>query len=148
RTALLTDTEHAKNNPTLVGDDDAPWFTWRALPLIILFIPFGLLFGVHVAGVALLLRRWVKLPYLVSMVTLYILMTIPLWILNPTGQILFPAIATTVVLLATIAPISLGGRDEMLNGSNIENSAPAHIMLLIIYMALPAVDAAMQKNAG
>ena len=122
------------------------WFRWKDVPLLILFLPFGLFFGMHVAGLAMLIRRWFRFPYLAGMVVCYSLLMVPIWIANPTDGLLFPCVATGAVLLATIAPISLGGRDEIMNGANLEHSAPAHILLIIVYMVLPAIDAAMGER--
>ena len=128
-------------------DDDAPWFRWRDTPLLVLLTPVALFFGWHVAGAAMLIRHWVRIPYLLTMVVLYACLTIPIWILNPTGNSWVPALATIVILSAVIAPICLGGKEEIMNGANLETSAPAHILTCLMYMVLPAIDAAMQADA-
>lgn len=140
----MTNDAPPNNNDSRDPDrDTAPWYRSQDLPQLILLAPFALLFGVHVAGLAMLLRRWTGVPYLLSMIVLYAILTIPFWYLNTTDGILLPSIATGVIMLATVAPIAVHGREEILNGTNFEQSAPAHILLCIAYTLQPAMEAAL-----
>lgn len=120
---------------------DRPWFTWQELPLIILLSPVLIVIGAHIAGTAILIRKWFRVPYLVTMIIVYSLLTVPLW-LNATHGLTPPAIVTAVVLLS-LWPIAYGGANEWMEGGNFENSAPPHIILILTYLLLPAIYAGM-----
>ena len=131
-----------------LDEEDAPWFTWKELPLLLLFVPFGLLLGFHIAGLAILIRRWLRIPYLITMVVFYSCLTIPLWLLFMKSSVWIPLAATSIVFAATVGPIALGGRDEIMDGTNFELSAPAHIVLILVYLVPPLIGNALQANAG
>lgn len=106
----------------------------------------------------MLIRRWCRIPYLVSMLLLYTGLTLPLWFLFETpgflwifyrnSGVMFPVMATVLVLLATAGPIAAAGREEIMEGSNVESAFPAHIMLCLMYLLHYMIDDAMKGNGG
>ncbi|MFG0263291.1 MAG: hypothetical protein ACF788_12940 [Novipirellula sp. JB048] len=127
-------------------ESDTPWMTWRDIPLLILFSPLALLLGMHVAGFAMLIRKFLRVPYFVSLTLLYALLLIPAW--NWYGaHIWILLIGSSLVLLSSLIPLIVDGREEAMNGSNFEHSAPAHIVLLLVYLFIPAFDAAVEAHS-
>ncbi|MEM8667714.1 MAG: hypothetical protein AAGG48_09380 [Planctomycetota bacterium] len=127
-------------------DTDTPWMTWRDIPLLILFSPFALLFGMHIAGFAMLIRKYFRVPYFVTLTLLYALLLIPLWIWY--GRHMWILLAgSLLVLLSSLIPLLIDGREEAMNGSNFEHSAPAHIVLILVYSFIPAFDAAAEARS-
>ena len=109
-------------------------FRMRDVPLLIVVLPFALLFGVHVAGLAMLIRKWVGIPYLASMLVFHGGLTIPLWYLSSGRSLFLPLSFSVAVLLFTIAPICCGGREEIMEGTNFESTAPPHLMICMSYI--------------
>ena len=124
----------------------SPWITWRDVPLLILLSPLALLQGMHVAGLAMLIRRFFRVPYVVTLALLYALLLVPAWSWY-SAHIWILLIGSSLVLLSSLIPLLIAGRDEAMNGSNFEHSAPAHIVLVLVYLFLPAFDAAVQARS-
>lgn len=125
---------------------ETPWMTWRDIPLLILFSPLAILLGMHVAGLAMLIRKYIRVPYFVNLTLLYALLLVPAWVQYET-HIWILIVGTMLVLLASLIPLLTDDRDEAMNGSNFEHSAPAHILLVLLYLTLPAFDAAMEARS-
>ena len=120
--------------------------SWREVPLLILFSPFALLFGMHVAGLAMLIRKFLRVPYFVMLTLLYASLLIPAWIWYP-GHKWILLIGSSLVLLSSLIPLLIDGREEAMNGSNVEHSAPAHLVLILVYLFIPAFDAAAEARS-
>ena len=124
---------------------NTPWFTWREVPMILLFLPFGLLLGFHVAFFAMFIRWTTRLPYWIAFVMLYGLLICPLWLYS-NGNVVVLSIGSIVVLLGSLLPRAFDDQDGILNGGNLEHSAPAHILLILLYLLIPAVNAAIEAH--
>jgi len=138
---------------------------WRKLGEILqcivqipVVLPTAVLLGFHVPMLAMLIRWLFRVPYLVSMLVIYTGLTLPLWFLYETPGflwifygnpgILFPLLATVLVLLATAGPIISRGREGILEGENLDTGMPAHFLLCILYLAFHTMDAMMKGNSG
>lgn len=124
---------------------NTPLFTWREAPMILLFLPFGLLLGFHVAFFAMFIRWTTRLPYWIAFVMLYGLLICPLWFYS-NGNVVVLSIGSIVVLLGSLLPRAFDDQDGILNGGNLEHSAPAHILLILLYLLIPAVNAASETH--
>jgi hypothetical protein len=140
------DRKIAATNEPARRESDTPWMTWREVPLLILFSPLVLLLGMHVAGLAMLIRKFLRVPYFVTLTILYVLLLIPAWIWYG-GHIWILLVASSLVLLSSLIPLLIDGREEAMNGSNFEHSAPAHIVLILVYLLVPAFDAAAEARS-
>lgn len=136
----------ATSNELARRESDAPWMTWRDVPLLVLFSPLALLFGMHVAGLAMLIRKYLRVPYFVTLTLLYASLLIPAWIWYDTNVWIL-LIGTSLVLLSSLIPVLIDGREEAMNGSNFEHSAPAHIVLILVYLFVPAFNAAAEARS-
>ncbi len=121
-----------------------PWIRLRDLPLLILFSPFAVLLGIHVAGLAMIIRKYLRVPYFVNLTLLYVLLLIPAWFMYDSIWIL--TTGTVLVLLASLIPVLIDSREEAMDGSNFEHSAPAHILLVLLYLLVPAIDAVAEAR--
>lgn len=120
-------------------ESETPWMRLRDLPLLILFFPFAIILGIHVAGFAMIIRKYFRSPYFVNLTLLYALLLIPAWFIYDSIWIL--TIGTALILLASLVPVLVDSREEAMNGSNFEQSAPAHILLVLLYLLVPGIDA-------
>jgi hypothetical protein len=122
-----------------------PWMRLRDLPLLILISPFAILLGIHVAGFAMIIRKYCRVPYFVNLTLLYALLLIPAWFIYDSIWIL--TTGTALVLLASLIPVLIDSREEAMNGSNFEHSAPAHILLVLLYLLVPGIDAVAEARS-
>lgn len=141
-----TERQIATSNELDRSESHAPWMTWRDVPLLILFFPLAFLLGMHVAGLAMLIREYLRVPYFVTLTLLYALLLIPAWIWYETS-IWILLIGTSLVLLASIIPLLLEGAEGAMDGSNIEQAAPAHIVLISVYLFVPVFNVAMEARS-
>lgn len=131
--------DRIESDNEVVHESDIPFLTWSELPLLLLLSPLFLFLGIHVAGLAMLIRSYLRIPYFATFTMLYVLLLIPAWVWygSHVWTLLF---GSSVVLLASLIPLG-HGREEAMNGSNFENAAPAHIVLILVYVFVPAFDA-------
>lgn len=101
-----------------------------------------MLLGVHLALLAMCIRKWTRIPYLLVLTLLYAAFLVPFWIPGPSYPFLPSLIATGTVLVLLIVPIAIRGREEMMEGTNCEVTVPAHLVLVLVYLLLPAIHAA------
>ena len=130
------------------GEDTKPFMTLRDIPALIMIIPFALLFGWHIAGIAMLLRKWTRIPYVAWMVVLYALLWAPLVLTRPPGIfICIPLCPAAIIQLWLIGVLRAGGRDEWLDGNNLEIVAPLHIATVLAYWILPVIYIVLARVA-
>jgi len=110
--------------------------------------PLFLLMGWHIACLAFLVRKYLRFPYLFTMVCLYGLLLVPLWLPSQNFPFVGSLAATILVLLAVVGPVAVRGRTEMMDGGNVETAAPAHMILVMSYLLFPAVRAAIASRGG
>ncbi len=91
-----------------------------------------ILLGFHVAGLAKLIRKYLRIPYIINLVGLYLLLLLPLW-LHEAGNLWILSIGSSLVLLASLIPL-LNSKEYAWEGHKLESAAPAHIMLVLVYL--------------
>ncbi|QEG40171.1 hypothetical protein UC8_21770 [Roseimaritima ulvae] len=94
----------------------------------------------------MLIRKYFRVPYFVNLTLLYALLLVPVWIRYDTNMWLL-IVGTILVLLASLIPLLTDSREEAMNGSNFEHSAPAHILLVLLYLTIPAFNAAVDARS-
>jgi hypothetical protein len=122
-----------------------PWMTWKQAPLLLLMIPIGFILGFHIAFLAMAVRKLTRIPYWIAMPILYAVLILPLWIYAKEHLVVL-AIGTVVVILASLLPRLFDDSDGIANGGNLEHAAQAHILLIMLYLLMPAVDAATKAH--
>jgi hypothetical protein len=121
------------------------WLSWKQVPLLLLIIPIGFLLGFHIWFLAILTRKLTRVPYWIAMPILYGILTIPIWIYQSQHYIVL-AIGTAFVILASFLPKVFDDDDGIMNGGNLEHSALAHIILIMFYLLIPALEAATEAH--
>jgi hypothetical protein len=122
------------------AEDESPFMTWRDLPVALIALPFLLLLGVHVAGIAMLLRRWSTIPYVIWMVLLYSGLLTPLVISNSENAFCLTLTAVVLVQLSLVAAVV--AFDDWRDGNNFEMVAIPHFLTVVAYLLVPAVSTA------
>lgn len=122
-----------------------PWVSWKEAPLLLLMIPIGFILGFHVALLAMAVRKLTGIPYWIAMPILYAVLTLPLWIYGNEHRVVL-TIGTVVVILASLLPRLFDDSERIANGGNLEHAAQAHILLILLYLLIPAVNAAAKTH--
>ncbi|MGN6543633.1 MAG: hypothetical protein ACTHK7_01175 [Aureliella sp.] len=135
----------ATNRELARRESETPWLTWREVPLLILVLPFVVLLGFHVAGLAMLIRKYLGCPYFLTLTLLYALLLMPAWLLYDTNWWIL-GIGSALVLLASLIPVLIDGWNKAVNGSNVEHAVPAHLLLVLFYLLVPAINVASEAR--
>ncbi len=127
------DSEHNSSN----ASSPREWLFIAAIsPLLILL-------GFHIAGLAMLARKYLRIPYIVCVSIMMALLSVPLIFLRGNHPIWIPLAAVLFVQVLVFAAHAIGyTKQELLDGGNLEYIAAAHMMLCVMFLLLPAVYAA------
>lgn len=128
-------------------NEDNPSFqnSLRGWIFIVAISPMLILLGFHIAGLAILARKHLRVPYIVSVSILMVLMSAPLIFLRGNNPLWIPLVAVLFVQVLVIVTHLMGyTKEELLDGGNLEHIAPAHMMLCVMFLLLPAVYAAQE----
>lgn len=132
--------ESVRTNADTVGSNDGPLVGWTDLRTALLVMPVALLLGLHVALLGYCLRRWLRIPYLLAMIGLYALLLVPLWTWRSDLGFWACLWGTVATMSALVLPICLlGGREIAMDGSNLEMSLLAHLVLISTYLVASAM---------
>ena len=115
---------------------------------MVLLSPLFVVLGMHLALLSFGIRKYLRVPYLVALMGLHGVCLVPLWLPSWDYPRLAVTAVTVIVMLFVIVPVVIRGRDEVLEGGNIENTAPAHMVLVMAYLLLPAIKAAIKASNG
>lgn len=117
------------------------WF--RECLFIAAISPLLILLGFHVAGMAMLSRKYLQIPYIVGVSVLMAGLSLPLIALRGHHPVWIPLAAILFVQMLVFGAHAFGyTKQELLDGGNVEYIAPAHMMLCVMFLLLPAVYAA------
>jgi|GEM_PF-4183766 len=120
------------------SDDKLPWISIADLPYLIFFLPFGLLLGFHLSLFGYGIYRITRIPYLVTIVFLFVACWIPSIFLAHNPYNPWYVIATVALFVAVIGThLLFCSKDDLRTGCNIEYTALPHIILINIYLLLP-----------
>ena len=78
------------------------------------------------------------------MVAMYGLLLVPMWLPSPEFHFWLSLVSSALVLLCLVIPIAVRGREEVVDGTKLEASAPAHMALLASYLTQPAISTAIE----
>ncbi|MGZ0166451.1 MAG: hypothetical protein ACKVII_21210 [Planctomycetales bacterium] len=121
-------------------DEELPLITWGEVPFALLATPFLLVLGVHVAGMAMLLRKWTAIRYVVWMIVLYSGLLTPLVISCPENTF-YLALGAAVLIQGVMVALLLAF-DDWRDGKSFEMVAIPHILTVLAYLLIPTVSAA------
>lgn len=119
---------------------------------ILMVSPIMLLLGFHIVGLAMLGRRYLRIPYILSVAILMAAeSTLLLLQRTPDTPIWMPVAAMLFVQLWVIGVHLLDcGKEDLLEGGNCEHIVPAHMMLCLMFLMLPSLymarDNAIQQS--
>ena len=105
--------------------------------------PLMILLGFHIAGLALLSRKYLRVPYIVGVSVLMAGLSLPLIATRGDHPVWIPLAAVFLVQILVFGAHAIGyTKQELFDGGNVEYIAPAHMMLCIMFLLLPAIYAA------
>ncbi len=107
---------------------------------LIVFLPLCCLIGFHIGFLAMGLRKVTRLPYILGVILILTGLLLPLWIWYGDRATYYPLIATGFVLMMLTPCWLFMDKDQLLNGSNLEHAAPAHMAIVLSYLLLPAIE--------
>lgn len=119
--------------------------SWDKLLFIPLMLSIALILGFHVAAIAILMRQWTRVPYLLWMVLLYTLLVAPLFWIAPAISVIYPIAATCCVFASLLLANCFWGWEQVLDGDLIETAAPPHGLLIFSYALLLFVEFMVKK---
>ena len=123
--------------------DSQPQNSPREWLFIAAISPLLILLGFHIAGLAMLARKHLRVPYIVGVSILMALLSLPLIATRGHHPVWIPLAAILFVQVLVFGAHAVGyTKQELLDGGNLEYIAPAHMMLCVMFMLLPAVYAA------
>lgn len=114
---------------------------------IVAISPLLLLLGFHVAGLAILLRKYLRIPYIVGVSALIAGSSCPLILMRGHHPIWIPlAVILVVQVLLLTRHASECTKQDLLDGGNVDHIVPAHMLLCMMYFSLPALYAARDAH--
>lgn len=127
--------------------------TVQELLFVLMVSPIMLLLGFHIAGLALMARRYLRIPYVVSVAVSMAGVSSPLLFLRDHNAPIWIPVAAMIFIQALVlgAHALFYDKQELLDGGNVEYIAPAHMMLCLMFLILPgfyaAREEALRRNA-
>jgi hypothetical protein len=113
-----------------------PQESWlKNAAIYIALIPVAVFFGWYACGLALVIRHYLRVPCLFNLVFIYAALIVPMWLMSPYGNAV-SIIMSVVVMVCLILPALMGGMRGVMDGDNLETSAPAHMLLIVVYFNL------------
>lgn len=95
--------------------------------LLAAFSPLLLFIGLHVPLIAILLRKYLRIPFILSVCTILLGTSIPLIYLRGNLPVWVPIAIILISQFLAIVPYALRG--ELLDGGNLECVAASHMVL-------------------
>lgn len=129
-----------------------PESTASQVLFILMVSPIMLLLGFHIVGLAMLGRKYLRIPYILGVAILMAAVsTLLLLQRTPDTPIWMPVAAMLFVQLLVIGAHLLNcSKEDLLEGGNCEHIVPAHMMLCLMFLMLPSLymarDNAIQQS--